>query len=302
MIYTVTFNPALDYIVHVDNLAMGSINKIKKEQVFAGGKGVNVSVVMKNLGYDNTAMGFVAGFTGDEIERELKERGIDTKFIHLPNGISRINIKLKSEFETELNGQGPEVTQEAIDEFLKQMEWLKAGDYLVISGSTPALINDDIYGEILKSLMGRGVNVTVDATKGLLLKALPYHPFLIKPNKRELEEFFDVTLYNKKDIIEYAEKLKDRGARNVLVSLGADGAILLAEDGQLYERKAPEGKVINSVGSGDSMVAGFIAGYMKHADYDAALKLGVAAGSACAFLDGLASKEAIMDIFEQIEK
>ena len=298
MIYTVTFNPALDYIVHVDNLAMGSINKIKKEQVFAGGKGVNVSVVMKNLGYDNTAMGFVAGFTGDEIERELKERGIDTKFIHLPNGMSRINIKLKSEFETELNGQGPEVTQEAIDEFLKQMEWLKAGDYLVISGSTPALINDDI----LKSLMGRGVNVTVDATKGLLLKALPYHPFLIKPNKRELEEFFDVTLYNKKDIIEYAEKLKDRGARNVLVSLGADGAVLLAEDGQLYERKAPEGKVINSVGSGDSMVAGFIAGYMKHADYDEALKLGVAAGSACAFLDGLASKEAIMDIFEQMEK
>ena len=297
MIYTVTFNPALDYIVHVDNLAMGSINKIKKEQVFAGGKGVNVSVVMKNLGYDNTAMGFVAGFTGDEIERELKERGIDTKFIHLPNGISRINIKLKSEFETELNGQGPEVTQEAIDEFLKQMEWLK-----VISGSTPALINDDIYGKILKSLMGRGVNVTVDATKGLLLKALPYHPFLIKPNKRELEEFFDVTLYNKKDIIEYAEKLKDRGARNVLVSLGSDGAVLLAEDGQLYERKAPEGKVINSVGSGDSMVAGFIAGYMKHADYDEALKLGVAAGSACAFLDGLASKEAIMDIFEQIEK
>ena len=216
--------------------------------------------------------------------------------------MSRINIKLKSEFETELNGQGPEVTQEAIDEFLKQMEWLKAGDYLVVSGSTPALINDDIYGEILKSLMGRGVNVTVDATKGLLLKALPYHPFLIKPNKRELEEFFDVTLYNKKDIIEYAEKLKDRGARNILVSLGADGAVLLAEDGQLYERKAPEGKVINSVGSGDSMVAGFIAGYMKHADYDEALKLGVAAGSACAFLDGLASKEAIMDIFEQMEK
>ena len=154
------------------------------------------------------------------------------------------------------------------------MEWLKAGDYLVVSGSTPALINDDIYGEILKSLMGRGVNVTVDATKGLLLKALPYHPFLIKPNKRELEEFFDVTLYNKKDIIEYAEKLKDRGARNILVSLGADGAVVLAEDGQLYERKAPEGKVINSVGSGDSMVAGFIAGYMKHADYDEALKLG----------------------------
>ena len=302
MIYTVTFNPSLDYVVDVKNFKTGQVNRTEQEKMFPGGKGINVSIVLKNLGLENTALGFVAGFTGDEIERELKERGIDTKFIHLPNGMSRINIKLKSEFETELNGQGPEVTQEAIDEFLKQMEWLKAGDYLVISGSTPALINDDIYGEILKSLMGRGVNVTVDATKGLLLKALPYHPFLIKPNKRELEEFFDVTLYNKKDIIEYAEKLKDRGARNILVSLGADGAVLLAEDGQLYERKAPEGKVINSVGSGDSMVAGFIAGYMKHADYDEALKLGVAAGSACAFLDGLASKEAIMDIFEQMEK
>ena len=302
MIYTVTFNPAIDYIVHTDEMETGGVIRSSREEIYIGGKGLNVSQVLKELGKESEAFGFVAGFTGDEIERELKERGIDTKFIHLPNGISRINIKLKSEFETELNGQGPEVTQEAIDEFLKQMEWLKAGDYLVISGSTPALINDDIYGEILKSLMGRGVNVTVDATKGLLLKALPYHPFLIKPNKRELEEFFDVTLYNKKDIIEYAEKLKDRGARNVLVSLGADGAVLLAEDGQLYERKAPEGKVINSVGSGDSMVAGFIAGYMKHADYDEALKLGVAAGSACAFLDGLASKEAIMDIFEQIEK
>lgn len=300
MIYTVTFNPALDYIVYVDNLSMGSINKIKREQVFAGGKGVNVSIVLKNLGYDNVAMGFIAGFTGNEIERELKEKGIDTKFIHLPNGMSRINIKLKSEFETELNGQGPEVTKEAIEEFLTQMEWLKAGDYLVISGSTPAFISDDIYGEILKSLMGRGVNVTVDATKGLLLKALPYQPFLIKPNKKELEEFFDVTLYHKKDIIEYAAKLKERGARNVLVSLGGDGAVLLAEDGKVYERKAIEGKVINSVGSGDSMVAGFIAGFMNHGDYDEALKFGVAAGSACAFLDGLASKEEIMNIFEKM--
>lgn len=300
MIYTVTFNPALDYIVRIDNLTMGNINKMKQEQVFAGGKGVNVSIVLKNLGYDSVATGFIAGFTGDEIERELKQKGIDTRFIHLPKGMSRINIKLKSEFETELNGQGPEVTEDAVKKFESQMEWLNAGDYLVISGSTPALMNDDIYGEILKSLTGRGVHVTVDATKGLLLKALPYHPFLIKPNKNELEEFFDVTLYNKKDIIEYAGKLKERGARNVLVSLGADGAVLLAEDGNLYERKAPEGKVINSVGSGDSMVAGFIAGFMNHGDYDEALKLGVAAGSACAFLDGLASEEEIMEVYNKM--
>lgn len=300
MIYTVTFNPALDYIVRIDNLTMGNINKIKQEQIFAGGKGVNVSIVLENLGYDSVATGFIAGFTGDEIERELKEKGIDTRFIRLAKGMSRINIKLKSEFETELNGQGPEVTEEAVEQFRSQMEWLKDGDYLVISGSTPALMSDDIYGEILKSLMGRGVHVTVDATKGLLLKALQYHPFLIKPNKNELEEFFDVTLYNKKDIIEYAGKLKERGARNVLVSLGADGAVLLAEDGKLYERKAPEGKVINSVGSGDSMVAGFIAGFMNHGDYDEALKLGVAAGSACAFLDGLASKEEIMEVYNKM--
>lgn len=300
MIYTVTFNPALDYIVRIDNLTMGSINKIKQEQIFAGGKGVNVSIVLENLGYDNVASGFIAGFTGDEIERELKEKGIDTRFIRLPKGMSRINIKLKSEFETELNGQGPEVTEEAIAQLKTQMDGLQKGDYLVISGSTPALMDDDIYGNILNSIMDKGVNVTVDATKGLLLKALPYHPFLIKPNKSELEEFFDVTLYHKKDIIEYAEKLKDRGARNVLVSLGADGAVLLAEDGNLYERKAPEGRVINSVGSGDAMVAGFIAGYMKNGDYTEALKLGVAAGSACAFGDGLASKEEIMELYNQM--
>lgn len=301
MIYTVTFNPALDYIVHTDHISMGNINRIKREQIFAGGKGVNVSIVLKSLGLDSVSTGFIAGFTGDEIERQLQEKGINTKFIKLPEGMSRINIKLKTEFETEINGQGPEVTREAVEAFEKQMEWLKAGDYLVISGSTPALMEDNIYGEILKSLKGRGVNVAVDATRGLLLKALEYEPFLIKPNKRELEEFFDVTLYNRKDIVEYAEKLKEKGARNVLVSLGADGAVLLAEDGNLYERKAPEGKVINSVGAGDSMVAGFIAGFIKDGNYDEALKLGVAAGSACAFLDGLASKEQIMDIYRSLE-
>ena len=301
MIYTVTFNPALDYIVHTDHIMMGNINRIKKEQIFAGGKGINVSIVLKNLGIDSVATGYIAGFTGLEIERQLQEKGIDTRFIRLEKGMSRINIKLKSEFETEINAQGPEVTEETIDELRKQMDWLKEGDYLVISGSTPALTEDTVYGDILKSLEGRGVNVTVDAAKGLLLKALEYKPFLIKPNRSELEEFFDVTLYHKKDIVEYAEKLKKRGARNVLVSLDADGAVLLAEDGNLYERKAPEGKVINSVGAGDSMVAGFIAGFIRSGNYDEALKLGIAAGSACAFLDGLASKQQIMDIYNSLD-
>ena len=301
MIYTITFNPALDYIVHTEHLSMGNINKIKKEQIFAGGKGINVSIVLENLGLDSVASGFIAGFTGEEIERQLKERGIQTRFIRLEKGMSRINIKLKSEFETEINGQGPDVTQDAIEVLERQMDDLQEGDYLVISGSTPALMCDSIYGNILESLQGRGVNVTVDATKGLLLNALKYRPFLIKPNKSELEEFFDVTLYNKRDIVEYAEKLKERGARNVLVSLGADGAVLLAEDGKIYERKAPDGKVINSVGAGDSMVAGFIAGYIKDGSYDEALKLGIAAGSACAFLDGLATKEEIMEIYHSLD-
>ncbi len=301
MIYTVTFNPALDYIVHLDNLSMGNINRIKKERIFAGGKGINVSIVLKNLGYDSVASGFIAGFTGDEIERQMKNHGINTRFIKLENGMSRINVKLKSEFETELNAQGPQVTKEAIQAFESQMEDIQDGDYLIISGSIPGEMSDDVYREILKSLEGRDVRVVLDATKGLLLKTLEYRPFLIKPNKSELEEFFDVTLYTKKDIIDYAEKLKERGARNVLVSLGADGAILLAEDGQVYERKAPEGKVINSVGSGDSMVAGFLAGYIHTGNYEKALQVGIAAGSACAFLDGLANKEEILEVYDMIQ-
>jgi 1-phosphofructokinase len=301
MIYTVTFNPALDYIVHTDHIQMGNINRINREQIFAGGKGINVSIVLKNLGIDSIATGFIAGFTGNEIDRQLAERGITTRFIRLPQGTSRINIKLKTEFETEINGQGPEITKEAIGEFKGQMDALQNGDYLVISGSTPTLMSEEIYGDILCSLQGRGVNVTVDATKSLLKHALEYHPFLIKPNKNELEEFFDITLYHQKDIIEYAGRLKELGARNVLVSLGGDGAVLLAEDGNIYERKAPEGKVINSVGAGDSVVAGFIAGYMKDGNYEEALKLGVAAGSSCAFLDGLATKEEIMDVYQSMK-
>ena len=302
MIYTVTLNPSLDYIVSVEHFKLGLTNRTGFEQILPGGKGINVSIVLKNLGIASTALGFTAGFTGDEIIRELENTGISQEFIRLEEGISRINVKLRSIDGTEINGRGPEIKKERLKELTDRLCRLQRGDVLFLSGSIPVSVPENIYSTIMQQLKDKGVMIVVDATKDLLMNVLPYHPFLIKPNKRELEEFFDVTLYNKKDIIEYAEKLKDRGARNVLVSLGSDGAVLLAEDGQLYERKAPEGKVINSVGSGDSMVAGFIAGYMKHADYDEALKLGVAAGSACAFLDGLASKEAIMDIFEQIEK
>ncbi len=297
MIYTVTFNPALDYIVHTDRIQMGNINKINREQIFAGGKGINVSIVLKNLGIDSIATGFIAGFTGNEIDRQLVERGVATRFIRLPAGTSRINIKLKNEFETEINGTGPEVTREAIDEFKNQMNMLRDGDYLVISGSTPTLVREDVYGCILRDLQGRGVNVFLDATGSLLKNALQYRPFLIKPNKNELEELFDVTLYHQKDIIEYAGRLKELGARNVLVSLGADGAVLLAEDGKVYERKAPDGRAINSVGAGDSMVAGFLAGYMNSGNYEDALKLGIAAGSATAFSDGLAEKQDIDKIY-----
>lgn len=299
MIYTVTFNPALDYIVHTDHLSMGNINKISREQIFAGGKGINVSIVLKNLGIDSIATGFIAGFTGNEIDRQLKERGIRTQFIRLSSGTSRINIKLKSEFETEINGQGPEVTKDAIEQLLAQMKEVKEGDYLVISGSIPVLMENEIYGEIIQSMEGRGVHVIVDTTKELLKHALKHRPFLIKPNRNELEEFFDVTLYNKKEIEEYARRLQALGARNVLVSLGGDGALLITEDGEVYEQKAADGKVINSVGAGDSMVAGFIAGYMRNGDYREALKIGTAAGSACAFADGLATKEEILELYQQ---
>lgn len=300
MIYTVTFNPALDYVVRVDGFTLGAVNRTVQEHIFYGGKGINVSAVLANLGYDNTALGFVAGFTGEEIERGAKTLGFASDFIHVKKGMTRINVKLKAEDETEINGMGPEIMPEDVEALLAKLDRLVAEDVLVLSGSIPASISDRIYEEIMERLDGRGIRIIVDATRELLLNVLQYHPFLIKPNNHELGEMFGVELHSDEEIIHYARILQERGAVNVLISMAGDGAILITEDGQVLKRKPPKGTVKNSVGAGDSMVAGFTAGYLKSGDYEEALKLGTAAGSASAFSDGLAAREDIMELYHRI--
>ena len=300
MIYTVTFNPALDYVVRVDQFTLGAVNRTVQEHIFYGGKGINVSAVLANLGFANTALGFVAGFTGEEIERGAKTLGFDSDFIHVEKGMSRINVKLKAEDETEINGIGPEIEPKDVQELFAKLDRLKKGDVLVLSGSIPSSISDTIYEEIMERLEGRGIRIAVDATKELLLNVLQYHPFLIKPNNHELGEMFGTVLQTEEEIVHYAKLLQERGAENVLISMAGDGAILVAENGEIYKRKPPKGIVKNSVGAGDSMVAGFIAGYLKSGDFEEALKLGTAAGSASAFSDGLATGEAITALYEKI--
>ena len=278
MIYTVTFNPALDYVVWVDHFTTGSVNRTAEEKIFYGGKGINVSAVLASLGYPSTALGFVAGFTGDEIERGVKTLGFSSDFIRVKKGMSRINVKLKSEEESEINGRGPEITTEDVNELFRKLEHLKAEDILVLSGSIPATIDSRIYEMILEKLEGRGILTVVDAEKDLLLNVLKYHPFLIKPNNHELGEMFGVVLENDAAIVEYARRLQDMGARNVLVSMAGDGAMLVAENKEIYHLGVAKGIVRNSVGAGDSMVAGFLAGYLENKDYAHALRLGTAAG------------------------
>lgn len=300
MIYTVTFNPALDYVVRVDCFTLGAVNRTVQEHIFYGGKGINVSAVLANLGYDNTALGFVAGFTGEEIERGAKTLGFRSDFIHVKKGMTRINVKLKAGEETEINGMGPEIMPEDVEALFEKLDRLCKDDVLILSGSIPASISDRIYEEIMGRLAGRGINIVVDATKDLLLNVLQYHPFLIKPNNHELGEMFGVELHSDEEIIRHAKLLQERGARNVLISMAGDGAILVTEDGQVLKRKPPKGTVKNSVGAGDSMVAGFTAGYLKSGNYEEALRLGTAAGSASAFSDGLASGEEIMELYHRI--
>lgn len=301
MIYTVTFNPALDYVVKVNQFTLGAVNRTVQEHIFYGGKGINVSAVLANLGFTNTALGFVAGFTGAEIERGAGTLGFDSDFIHVKKGMSRINVKLKAEDETEINGMGPEIEAEDVQALFEKLEQLQQGDVLVLSGSIPTSISDTIYEEIMARLDGRGIRIVVDATKDLLLNVLQYHPFLIKPNNHELGEMFGVVLETEDEIIRYAKLLQERGAANVLISMAGDGAILVTENGEIYSRKPPKGVVKNSVGAGDSMVAGFVAGYLKSGNYEEALKLGTAAGSASAFSDGLADSEAICELYEQMK-
>jgi len=293
MIYTVTFNPAIDYVVHLEEVVMGAVNRSLSEEVYYGGKGINVSTILNELDVDNKALGFIAGFTGKAIETGLQKLGIETDFITLEQGISRINVKVKAKEETEINGQGPSISEEAIEKLFNKLEVLTDGDILVLAGSIPSTLPQDIYEKIMYKLLHKKIEVIVDATKDLLLNVLRYHPFLIKPNNHELGEMFEKELHGEDEIIFYARKLQEQGARNVLVSMAKDGAILVTEKGEVHKLGVPKGVVKNSVGAGDSMVAGFIAGYLKTRDYKEALKLGTAAGSATAFSSGLATKEEI---------
>lgn len=300
MIYTVTFNPALDYVLHLDNLVVGAINRTKTEQIVNGGKGINVSTVLKNLGVDNTALGFCAGFTGEALEKGINADGVKTDFVHLKNGFSRINVKIRAQEDTDINGQGPEIKDEDIEKLFLKLDSLTQGDILVLAGSIPSTLPKDIYERILKRLDGKGVKAVVDATGELLVNVLKYHPFLIKPNNDELGEIFGRTLETDEEIIEYAQRLREMGAENVLVSMGGAGAILVTVDG-FFKRGVAKGRVVNTVGAGDSMVAGFLYGYLKSGDYEYALKTGTAAGGATAFTVGIATKAEIEAVLNGLQ-
>ncbi|MCM1044155.1 MAG: 1-phosphofructokinase [Candidatus Gastranaerophilales bacterium] len=300
MIYTVTFNPSLDYIVSVEDFKLGLTNRTSSELMLPGGKGLNVSMVLGNLGIESTALGFVAGFTGDEIVRRIEEMGVKSDLIRLDEGISRINLKLKSIDGTEINGLGPEISRRAVACLLEKLDILKEGDVLVLAGSIPGSMPDDIYSRILERLAGRGVMAVVDAERELLVKALPYRPFLVKPNNHELGEIFGVELTDRREVIPYARKLKEMGAVNILVSMAGEGAVLVAGDGSVYESQAPKGELVNGVGAGDSMVAGFLAGWMERADYRYAFHMGISAGSASAFSELLATGEEIEAVYRQM--
>ena len=298
MIYTVTFNPSLDYIVNVDHFKTGVVNRITKELIFPGGKGINVSMVLQNLGFDTTALGFMAGFTGNEIVRLLDVKGVKSDFIRVEEGNSRINFKLRSDEETEINGQGPKITEGNIKELYDQLDKLQKGDILVLAGSIPDTLPQSMYMDIMKHLEGRGIDIAVDATRKLLMNVLPYGPFLIKPNNHELGEIFGAELKDKDEIITYAKKLQEMGARNVLVSMAGDGAVLVSENGEEYKAESPKGKLVNSVGAGDSMVAGFISGYLETGSYKEALRKGLCTGSASAFSEELATKAEVEELIK----
>ncbi len=297
MIYTVTFNPALDYVMNVKNLQSRDINRTESEQLYYGGKGINVSVILSRLGMDSKALGFTAGFSGMQLEEMLEKDGIKTDFVHLKNGYTRINVKIKSDSELDINACGPEIEATDVDALFEKLEQLKKGDTLVLAGSIPKSLPDDIYEKILQRFDSRGLNFVVDATGDLLLNVLKYHPLMVKPNHHELGELFSVNIESIEDIEKYAKKLQDMGARNVLVSRGKNGAALLDEYGVVHTMGNVPGEIVSSVGCGDSMVAGFLAGYYEKKDYAYALKLGSVCGNATAFSPNLASKEDIEKMF-----
>lgn len=300
MVYTVTFNPSLDYIVSVEDFKLGLTNRTSSELILPGGKGLNVSMVLGNLGIKNTALGFAAGFTGDEIIRRIEQMGVTSDFISMDQGISRINLKLKSIDGTEINGCGPKISEADIQELMRKLAVLEKGDVLVLAGSIPGSMPDDMYKKIMAGLAGKEVMIVVDAAKDLLVNVLEYHPFMVKPNNHELGEIFGAELHTREEAVPYAKKMQEMGAVNVLVSMAGEGAVLAAGDGNIYEAPAPEGKLVNGVGAGDSMVAGFIAGWMEKKDYEFAFSMGVAAGSASAFSERLATGEEIEAVYRQI--
>lgn len=301
MIYTVTFNPSLDYIVPVPHFTCGMVNRTSEEKIFPGGKGINVSMVLKNLGLENTALGFYAGFTGNELERLIREKGIRADFIPVKEGMTRINVKMRSDEESEINGQGPAISEADIKTLYEKLDRLSDGDVLVMAGSIPDVMPQTIYMDIMKYLADKDLKIVVDATKDLLVNVLQYHPFLIKPNNHELGEIFGVNLSTKESVVPYAKKLQEKGARNVLISMAGEGAVLVSEDKSVFMAEAPKGTLINGVGAGDSMVAGFLAGWMKSHDYKEAFRMGVACGSASAFSEYLADSEMIEKVYNQVQ-
>lgn len=300
MIYTVTFSPSLDYVIQVDAFKSGKLNRTKSELIFPGGKGINVSIVLNNLGMESTALGFVAGFTGDHIIDLLQKQGISTDFIKVSNGFSRINVKMKSDTETEINGQGPIIQKDSIAQLFDKFGALDEKAVLVLAGNIPSSLPESMYFDIMKYLKEKGLRIVVDASKDLLMNVLQMHPFLIKPNHIELGEIFGVEIHSKDQSALYAKKMQEMGARNVLVSMAGDGAVFVSEQGNIYMSEAPKGTVINSVGAGDSMVAGFLSGYMEKGDYEYAFKKGICAGSASAFSAELAKKEEVEVLMQRI--
>ena len=300
MIYTVTLNPSIDYVIKVDNLTKGKVNRVSEEHVYPGGKGINVTRILKSLDNDNIALGFVSGFTGDYIVNSLKDLNLKSEFIKVKEGFTRINVKIKSNEETEINGQGPKISEEELKEFYAIIDRLVDGDILILSGSIPSCFDEKLYEKIMERVNSKDIKVVVDATKNLLLNVLKYRPFLIKPNNHELAEMFNVELKSTEDVIFYARKLKEMGARNVLISMGGDGALLVSEDDEVFISSVAKGEVVNSVGAGDSMVAGFVSGYLKTGSYEEALRLGAASGGATAFSSDLASREFIDKLVKEI--
>ena len=298
MVYTVTLNPALDYVIHIEDFQTGEINRTQREEIQFGGKGINVSTVLTRLGVENTALGFLAGFTGQALAEGIRKNGIQTDFIWLTEGLTRINVKIKAGEETELNGRGPVIPSAALDELFQKLDRLQSGDVLDLSGSIPASLPDDIYQQILRQLEGRGILTVVDAAGELLCAALSYRPFLIKPNHHELGEIFGQTPVTDQELTACAKKLQKQGARNVLVSMAGEGSLLLDETGACHRLGVPRGTVRNSVGAGDSMVAGFLAGWLKTGDYETAHRMGAAAGSATAFSDGLATEAKVLALLD----